>query len=71
MTLITVAQRGYTNPQLLAETDWLAQHLDDSNVRIVDARPPQQYGAGHIPGAVNLPGTNGIPRIRRRRDGKS
>ena len=31
-------------------------------MRIVDARPPQQYAAGHIPGAVNLPGTNGIPR---------
>jgi len=62
MTLIPVAQRGYTNPQLLAETEWLAQHMDDPNVRIVDARPPQQYGAGHIPGAVNLPGTNGIPR---------
>jgi thiosulfate/3-mercaptopyruvate sulfurtransferase len=36
--------------------------LDDPNVRVVDARPPQQYGAGHIPGAVNLSGTNGIPR---------
>jgi thiosulfate/3-mercaptopyruvate sulfurtransferase len=36
--------------------------MDDPAVRIVDARPPQQYAAGHIPGAVNLPGTNGIPR---------
>jgi len=62
MSVIPVHQRGYTNPQLLAETDWLAQHLDDPAVRIVDARPPQQYAAGHIPGAVNLPGTNGIPR---------
>jgi 3-mercaptopyruvate sulfurtransferase SseA len=62
MTLIPVAQRGYFNPQLLAETDWLALHLRDPNVRIVDARPPQQYSAGHIPGAVNSPGTNGIPR---------
>ena len=62
MSDIPVHQRGYTHPELLAETGWLAEHLDDSNVRIVDARPPQQYGAGHIPGAVNLPGTNGIPR---------
>jgi thiosulfate/3-mercaptopyruvate sulfurtransferase len=63
MSIIPVHQRGYANPQLLAETDWLAQHLDDAAVRIVDARPPQQYdAAGHIPGAVNLPGTNGIPR---------
>jgi len=62
MSFIPVHQRGYTNPQLLAETDWLAEHMDDPAVRIVDARPPQQYAAGHIPGAVNLPGTNGIPR---------
>lgn len=62
MSDIPVHQRGYTNPQLLAETDWLAQHLGDPNVRIVDARPRQQYGVGHILGAVNLPGTNGIPR---------
>ncbi|HVO91491.1 MAG TPA: sulfurtransferase [Terriglobales bacterium] len=62
MFVIPIRQRGYTNPQLLAETDWLAQHLNDPNVHIVDARPPQQYANGHIPGAVNLPGTNGIPR---------
>ena len=57
-----VHQRGYAHPELLAETDWLGEHLDDPNVRIVDARPPQQYGAGNIPGALNLSGTNGVPR---------
>jgi thiosulfate/3-mercaptopyruvate sulfurtransferase len=62
MPIVSIHQRGYTYPELLAETDWLAEHGDDSNVRIVDARPPQQYAAGHIPGAVNLSGTNGIPR---------
>ena len=36
--------------------------MHDPNVRIVDARPPQQYAAGHIPGAVNLSGFGGIPR---------
>ena len=62
MPHIPVHQRGYAHPELLAETDWLAVHLADANVRIVDARPPQQYTAAHILGAVNLPGTNGIPR---------
>jgi thiosulfate/3-mercaptopyruvate sulfurtransferase len=62
MLVIPVHQRGYTQPELLAETDWLGEHLNDPNVRIVDARPPQEYAAGHIPGAVNLSGTNGIPR---------
>jgi len=62
MPNIPIHQRGYAHPELLAETDWLAKHLDDPNVRVVDARPPQQYAAGHVPGAVNLSGTNGIPR---------
>jgi len=62
MPNIPIHQRGYAHPELLAETDWLAEHLDDPNVRVVDARPPQQYAAGHVPGAVNLSGTNGIPR---------
>ena len=62
MSVIPIHQRGYANPHYLAETDWLAAQLNNPAVRIVDARPPQQYAAGHIPGAVNLPGTNGIPR---------
>ncbi len=62
MAVIPVHQRGYATPHLLAETDWLAGQLNNTNVRVIDARPPQQYAAGHIPGAVNLPGTNGIPR---------
>ena len=62
MPVIPVHQRGYTNPQLLAETDWLAGQLINPNLRVVDARPSQQYAAGHIPGAVNLSGFGGIPR---------
>ena len=42
----------YTNPQYLAETDWLAQHLEDSEIRIIDLRPEAEYLEGHIPGAV-------------------
>jgi thiosulfate/3-mercaptopyruvate sulfurtransferase len=62
MSVIPVDQRGYANPQYLAETDWLAERMNNPNVRIVDARPRQQYAAGHIPGAVNLSGFGGIPR---------
>jgi thiosulfate/3-mercaptopyruvate sulfurtransferase len=62
MLVIPLHQRGYANPQYLAETGWLARELDNPNLRIVDARPPDQYALGHIPSAVNLPGTNGIPR---------
>jgi thiosulfate/3-mercaptopyruvate sulfurtransferase len=50
----------YAHPELLVETDWLAAHLDDPTVRIVDLRNYfdgrdgyQVYLAGHIPGAVH------------------
>jgi thiosulfate/3-mercaptopyruvate sulfurtransferase len=45
----------YVHPEVLASADWVAAHLDDPTVRIVDARadgPP--YSAGHIPGAVSV-----------------
>lgn len=46
--------------QPLVETEWLAEHLTDSNLRIVDMRwrgdgsGQQVYRAGHIPGAIHL-----------------
>ena len=45
----------------LVGADWLAQHLDDGNLRVVDATwylpgidrdAGGEYAAGHIPGAV-------------------
>jgi len=39
--------------QLLVTTDWLADHLDDPQVRIVEVdEDTEAYGCGHIPGAV-------------------
>lgn len=48
------ATAQYAHPELLAETDWLAQHLNDSNVIVVDVRSAADYQSGHIPGSVNL-----------------
>ena len=52
---------NYAHPELLAETDWLAAHLTDLNLRIVDCRyyydgrvGRDAYLAGHIPGAVYM-----------------
>src|SRR5687768_6912578 len=42
----------YARPELLVETDWLAAHLDDPSLRIVDADYPHAYARAHIPGAV-------------------
>lgn len=44
---------GYARPDLLVDTAWLAQHLTDRNLRIVDMRA-RGYGEGHIPEAVFL-----------------
>lgn len=45
--------KGYARPELLVDTAWLAQHLADRNIRIVDLRP-RGYADGRIPGAVWL-----------------
>ncbi|MQG21567.1 MAG: sulfurtransferase [SAR202 cluster bacterium] len=45
---------GYANPDLLAETTWLAENLSNANVRIIDGRPEEKYVDGHIEGAINL-----------------
>jgi thiosulfate/3-mercaptopyruvate sulfurtransferase len=45
---------GYPNGQLLVDTVWVAAHMDDPAVRIVDVRSAEAYAAGHIPNAVNV-----------------
>jgi thiosulfate/3-mercaptopyruvate sulfurtransferase len=51
----------YARPEALVETEWLAAHLDDPQVRTVDASfklpgitptAREDYDRGHIPGAV-------------------
>jgi thiosulfate/3-mercaptopyruvate sulfurtransferase len=38
---------------ILVDTQWLASHVGDPNLRIVDCDLPDAYGRAHIPGAVN------------------
>ncbi len=44
----------YANPEVLVDTQWVENHIQDSNVRIaeVDYDPKSNYFLGHIPGAV-------------------
>ena len=43
----------YAHPESLASTTWLAEHLDDPSVRIVEVDwGMSNYRSGHIPGAV-------------------
>ena len=41
----------YAHPEQLVDTDWVAAHAADANVRIVDMRQTG-YADGHVPGAV-------------------
>lgn len=50
-----MADTTYARPELLVSTGWLAAHLNDPDVRVIDVRGANQYGSGHIPGARNLP----------------
>lgn len=45
---------GTGRPELLAPLAQVAAALDDPGVVFVDARTPEEYAAGHIPGAVNV-----------------
>ena len=51
----------WNRDQLLVSTDWLQEHLNDDDIRILDCRfyfdgrdPVEVYRSGHIPGAVHF-----------------
>lgn len=45
----------YAHPESLVSTDWLANHLNDPNVRIIESNEDVLlYDTGHIPGAVHV-----------------
>lgn len=44
---------GYAYPDVLVETQWVADHLDDTNVRLIEAAfDTEKYDLAHIPGAL-------------------
>ncbi len=51
--LALVAAAAYTHPEQLVETDWVAAHGADANVRVVDMRQNGDAD-GHVPGAVYI-----------------
>ena len=53
LALLLAAQSSYARPELLVDASWLAAHVSDPNIRIVDMRP-RGYADGHVPGAVWL-----------------
>lgn len=48
-----MATSTYAHPEVLVDTDWTEQHLNDRNVRIVEVDvDTKAYEEGHIPGAI-------------------
>lgn len=45
----------YARPEAVVETDWVAQHLGDSGVRLVEVdEDTSLYAQGHVPGAITF-----------------
>ena len=45
----------YAHPEVLVDTDWVADHLSDPQVRLVESNEDiLLYNQGHIPGAVKI-----------------
>jgi thiosulfate/3-mercaptopyruvate sulfurtransferase len=50
-----MSSQNYAHPESLVSTDWLAEHLTDPNVRIIESNEDVLlYDTGHIPGAVHV-----------------
>lgn len=48
-------QQAYEHPEILVSTQWVADHLDDPDVRVVESNEDALlYDTGHIPGAVQV-----------------
>ena len=46
---------SYAHPEYLVDTEWVANHLNDATVRIIESdEDPLLYPMGHIPGAVQV-----------------
>lgn len=45
----------YAHPEYLVDTEWVAKHLDDPNVRMIESdEDPLLYSIGHIPGSAQV-----------------
>jgi len=51
----------YAKPDVLVSTDWVAEHLNDPTVRIIESNEDALlYPSGHIPGAVEVDWTSDL-----------
>jgi thiosulfate/3-mercaptopyruvate sulfurtransferase len=54
-TAAEVTQSGYAHPEVLVDTQWVAEHLNDPKVKVVEVDvDTNAYDQGHIKGAIGL-----------------
>lgn len=41
-------------PGVLVSADWLARKLSETGLVVINARTPEDYASGHVPGAINI-----------------
>ncbi len=63
----SIESRHYAHPNVLVSTEWVAEHLQDPKIRIVESNEDTLlYGAGHLPGAVHVDWTHDLnDQVRR------
>jgi len=50
-----IETRGYARPEVLVSTEWVAQHVKDPKVRLLESNEDLLlYQTGHIRGAVKI-----------------
>jgi thiosulfate/3-mercaptopyruvate sulfurtransferase len=47
---------------VFVDATWLRDHLENSDLIVVDAREPYFYSQGHLPGAISFPATSARTR---------
>ena len=54
--LLSFCTIAYAEPEFLVDADWLADHIEDENLVVLEVRyhPHRYYTLGHIPGAVQI-----------------
>ncbi len=58
---MSIAEKGYARPDALVSTAWVAEHVQDPAVRLVESNEdPLVYPSGHIPGAVQIDWTTDL-----------
>jgi thiosulfate/3-mercaptopyruvate sulfurtransferase len=61
MTPTAIDERGYAHPDVLVSTQWVADNLDTSTVKLIESNEDVLlYDTGHIPGAIKIDWVNDL-----------